>query len=144
MRLPLVPLFPDLGLLFLRLNAGGFMAWLHGWGKLEAYGERVHTFRSMLGMSPEVGYTLLVGAEFFCAIAIVIGLWTRLASIPLIIAMLVAAFIAHGDDPWSDKEPALMYGLMYLALFFAGAGRFSVDHWWGSRQGATATAAAEA
>jgi len=143
MRQPLVPLIPDLGLLILRLCAGGFMALFHGWGKFQAYGEKVHEFRSMLGMSPEVGYTLLVGAEFGCALLIVLGLCTRLAALPLIFAMLVAAFIAHGDDPMDKKELPLLYALQYAVLFFMGAGRFSVDHWWGTRQAATASTGAE-
>jgi len=131
-----LPHWPDLGLLLLRLNAGGFMAWLHGWGKVEAYSERVTSFKSFLGLPPPVEYTLLVGAEFFAAIAIVLGLFTRWAAIPLVIAMLVAGFIAHGADPWSKKELALMYCLQYVAIFCLGPGRWSLDAWWGARQGA--------
>ena len=36
-----------------------------------------------------------VFAEFFCAAFIILGLFTRLASIPLVIAMGVAVFFAH-------------------------------------------------
>lgn len=37
------------------------------------------------------------------------GLATRLATVPMMIIMLVAAFVAHADDPFGKKEPALLY-----------------------------------
>jgi putative oxidoreductase len=55
------------------------------------------------------------------------GLFTRLSVIPLIITMLVAAFVAHAGDPFSSKEPALLYLIPYLALLFSGPGKFSLD-----------------
>jgi putative oxidoreductase len=42
--------------------------------------------------------------------------------------MLVAAFIAHGDDPFGKKEMALLYIVVYVFLLFAGSGKFSVDY----------------
>ena len=38
-----------------------------------------------------------------------IGLGTRLASIPLMITMFVAAYISHVVDPFGRKEMALLY-----------------------------------
>ena len=117
----------NIGLLVLRIGAGGLMLTAHGWGKLMSYGERMDSFPDPLGVSSPVSLALVVGAEFFCAGAIVVGAFTRLACIPLIITMLVAAFIIHADDPWNKKEFALLYVVPYLGLFFTGGGSFSVD-----------------
>lgn len=70
---------------------------------------------------------LVVFAEMFCSLAIILGFAVRLAAIPLIITMLVAAFIIHGDDPWQKKEFALLYLTPFLVLVFSGAGRYSLD-----------------
>ncbi|MEP2770924.1 MAG: DoxX family protein [Fulvivirga sp.] len=66
-------------------------------------------------------------AEFICALLIMFGLFTRLASIPLIIAMAVAAFISHGGDPLANKEKALLYMAAFILLFYKGGGRYSLD-----------------
>ena len=73
-------------------------------------------------------------AEFLCALLVMAGLATRLAAIPLVVAMGVAAFVAHGADPWTmaaatngSKQPALMFLSVFLALVFTGAGGYSLD-----------------
>ena len=72
---------------------------------------------------------LAVLSEFVCALLIMAGAWTRLACIPFVVTMLVAAFVVHGDDPFKKQELALLYGAGALALGLIGAGRFSVDAW---------------
>ncbi len=84
-------------------------------------------FPSVFGMSPELSLGLTVFAEVFCSILIVAGLATRLATVPLLITMLVAATIIHAADPFAAKELALMYLLAYIVLLFAGSGKYSID-----------------
>jgi putative oxidoreductase len=57
----------------------------------------------------------------------VLGLFTRLAAIPLIIATVVMVFMAHKGDVFGDGETAAIYLSAYLVLFFVGPGRISVD-----------------
>ncbi len=120
-------MYRDTGLLLLRVAIGGMMAAAHGWGKLMSYGEKASGFPDPLGVSPEISMALAVGAEVFCSIALVLGLFTRLATIPLIITMLVAVFIIHGDDPWAKKEFAMLYLIPFICLLLTGPGRFSLD-----------------
>jgi len=116
-------------LLVLRVVFGGAMIYGHGWGKLTTYGERSASFPDPLGVGSPASLGLAVFAEAFCALAIVLGLLTRLAALPLIVTMLVAFFVVHGNDPFGDKELALVYLAAYLALFLRGAGAWSVDAW---------------
>jgi putative oxidoreductase len=117
----------NLGLLILRLSAGGFML-THGYPKLQRIISGEMRFGDPLGLGPEVSLVLAVFAEFFCAILVMLGLGTRLATIPLIVTMAVAAFIAHGADPFSRKEMALLYLVSFLVLLLTGGGKFSVDY----------------
>jgi putative oxidoreductase len=57
----------------------------------------------------------------------VVGLGTRFAAVPLLITMLIAAFVIHADDPWGKQEFALMYAIPYLTLIFTGGGRFALE-----------------
>jgi putative oxidoreductase len=117
----------SLGLLILRVGVGAIMATAHGWGKLTSYSERMSSFADPFGLGPAVTLTLVVFAEFFCSILVILGAFTRLAVIPLIITMATAAFIIHADDPFGRKELAFMFLTGFLALLFAGAGKYSID-----------------
>ncbi len=118
----------DLGLLVLRVMSGSMMLFAHGWGKIVSYPEKVSSWANPIGLGSEVTLTLAVFAEFFCSLAIIFGVGTRLAAIPLLCTMLVAALIVHADDPWQKQEFALLYATIFLGLIFTGAGRFSVDN----------------
>ncbi len=127
----------DVGLLVLRLGTGGFMLFAHGAKKLADYPELSERFSDPLGVGAPTSLALAIFAEFFCSLLVMAGAATRLAVVPLIITMLVAALIIHGDDPWSNKEFALLYALPFVTLGLTGAGRFSVDAWWQRRKGAS-------
>ncbi|WP_167616738.1 DoxX family protein [Maribellus sediminis] len=129
----LSPLATNVGLLLLRLSAGGFML-THGYPKLQRLLSGEMRFGDPLGLGPEVSLVLAVFAEFFCSILVMLGIGTRLAVIPLIVTMSVAAFIAHGDDPFGRKELALMYLVSYVVLLLNGSGKFSVDQLLGRRK----------
>lgn len=114
--------------LILRLSVAVLMI-THGLPKLNkllAGGEI--EFGDPIGLGAVLSLVLAVFAEFFCSIFIGIGFGTRLASIPLVITMAVAAFIVHFEDPIGDKEHALLYLVIYLTLMVVGSGKFSVDY----------------
>ncbi len=114
-------------LLIVRVGAGGLMLIQHGWGKLMAFGEKSSGFPDPLGVGNTTSMALAVGAEVFASILLILGLLTRLAAIPLLFTMFVAAVIIHAADPFQKKELAILYGLLFLALVVAGGGRFSLD-----------------
>lgn len=118
----------SLGLLLARLGAGGMMLFGHGWAKLAGFSDISSRFPDPLGLgSPAMSLGLAVFAEVFCAAAVAVGLATRLASATLAVTMLVAAFLVHSGDPFSDREPALLYALPFLVLVLTGPGKFSID-----------------
>lgn len=124
----------SIGLLILRLGVGGYMV-THGLGKLKMLlaGEGAK-MGDPIGMGPELSLMAVTGAEFFCALLVIVGFATRFAAAPVVFAMGVAAFVVHKSDPWTmaaggaNKEPALLFLIPFLALIFTGAGRFSIDH----------------
>ena len=74
-----------------------------------------------------VSFTLVVFAEFFCALFIIIGLFTRLAAIPLIINMTVALIKAHDWKVFGDGEMATLFLAAFLMLLLLGPVKVSVD-----------------
>lgn len=119
----------DFALLILRLVAGGFML-THGIGKFEKLfsGEPI-MFPDPIGIGATASLALVVFAEVFCSIFLIIGLATRLSAIPLIITMLVAAFIAHASDGFGKQELPLLYIVIYIVLVVSGSGKIAIDKW---------------
>lgn len=119
-------LFQDLGILVLRLVGGATMLLAHGWPKLAGFQERMNVFPDPLGIGSSLSLGLAIFAEVGCAILLILGVLTRLASIPLFITMAVAFFIVHADDPFGRKELAFVFLGIYASTFFLGGGQFSL------------------
>jgi len=118
----------DILILFLRITLAAFMI-THGLPKFQrllAGGEI--QFGDPIGLGPTFSLILTVFAEFFCSIFIALGLGTRLAAVPLIITMGVAAFIAHGADPFQRKELAMLYLIFFVVLLVIGSRKYSMDY----------------
>ena len=70
---------------------------------------------------------LTVFAETLCLVLTVIGFWTKLALIPLIITMAVGVFIVHINNGLETIELTLLYLLSYCALLLWENGQYSID-----------------
>ncbi|MEI9959169.1 MAG: DoxX family protein [Ferruginibacter sp.] len=116
-------------MLILRLGLGIMM--MHaGYQKLINFDKILHTppgFINFLGIGTTMSLALVVFAEFFCSLFLILGLFTRLAAIPLIITMCVALFKAHNAEIFGQGQTAALYLTGYLVLLFVGPGRVSVD-----------------
>ncbi len=119
---------PDLGLLLLRLTFGLLMAG-HGLGKVQDLIAGKTAFPDPLGIGPVPSLALAAFAEFFCALAVAVGFKTRWAAVPVVVTMLVAAFVFHASDGWEKQEFPLLYASAFLALVFTGGGKHSFDAW---------------
>lgn len=118
-------LLKDLGLALLRIGASAMMM-THGYGKLQMLINGAE-FGNPIGIGSTPSLFLATLAEFVCPILIIFGFKTRLAAIPTAFTMAVAAFIAHGADPFQKKEMALLYLMAFVVIALAGPGKFSVD-----------------
>ena len=113
-------------MLVLRLGVGILMM-SHGYDKLIHFGDMQHKFMNLFGIGSTLSLALLVFAEFFCSLFLILGLFTRLAVIPLIFATCIMIFKAHNGQVFGDGETAALYLTAYLVLLFVGPGRVSVD-----------------
>ncbi len=117
----------NLAKLILRIGFGGFML-THGIPKLmKLFAGGEIKFPDPLHLGSTTSLVLTVFAEVVCAVLIVVGFKTKWATWPLVITMLVAAFVVHGSDPWGKKEFALLYAVGFIAIGMLGAGKYSID-----------------
>ena len=118
----------DIGLLIARFGVAVLML-THGLPKLVMlFSGAAVTFPPVMGMSPELSLGLAVFAEVLCSLFLLAGFLTRLATIPLIVTMLIAALLIHAPDAFAVKEASIQYLLVYVVLLISGSGRYSVDN----------------
>jgi len=118
----------DIALLIFRVIFGFTMLPDHGWLKLLHYNElRQNFFYNFLGMGSFVSATLAVFAEFFCSIFIILGLFTRLSTIPLMILLFVAASVHDWGVFYNKDERIILFFFGYFLLFLLGPGKYSFD-----------------
>jgi putative oxidoreductase len=116
----------DLSLLLLRVLVAAFML-THGLPKFFKLMAGNLEFSDPLRIGEPATLILAVLAEVVCSTFIFIGLGTRLAAVPLIATMLVAAFVSNWNDPFGQKELPLLYLFIYTTLLILGSGKYSVD-----------------
>ncbi|MEO7046728.1 MAG: DoxX family protein [Ferruginibacter sp.] len=113
-------------MLVLRLTLG-IMIMHHGYEKLINFNQTAGFMPSLFGMSTTISAALAIFAEFFCGLFVVIGLFTRLATIPIIITLCVALFKVHSGHVFEEGERAVIYIGGFIVLLLVGAGRVSID-----------------
>ncbi|MDQ6902898.1 MAG: DoxX family protein [Bacteroidota bacterium] len=116
----------NFAMLVLRL-ALGVLILSHGYHKLIHFNTFSKTFLNFFGIGSTLSLTLDIFAEFFCSIFLILGLFTRLTVIPILIAMAVALFKAHHAEIFGVGERAAIYLACSIAILFCGPGRISVD-----------------
>lgn len=123
--------FHDTALLLMRLMLGVVFMY-HGAQKTFGLfgGPGISNFAGFLeGMGipyPTLSAILAACAEFFGGLAVLLGVGVRLAVLPMIFTMLVAAFKAHGNAfslQHGGMEYALTLAVMLTALGLMGGGR---------------------
>jgi putative oxidoreductase len=121
----------DVGKLVLRIVLG-LMILFHGVAKLTGGVGLVAGVLSKAGLPPSLGYLVFIG-EVLAPILLIVGAWTRLASLIVVVNMVVAVLLAHtgqiytlaGTGGWALELQA-MYLFGALAIAFLGAGRYSL------------------
>jgi putative oxidoreductase len=117
----------DSAVLFLRIFAGGMLLW-HGVMKIQNFEFMADSFPQVLWMSSAASLVMATLVEVGCSLFIIAGALTRFALLPAIFTMFIAAFFGHGDGAFG--ELAFVYMGIFIALFIAGPGLYSLDRLW--------------
>ena len=115
------------GMFVLRVGVGSLMMVQHGLDKLMHFAQKAPRFADPFHIGSTTSLALVVFAEFFCAAFIIMGLFTRLAAIPLVVAMGVALFYRHTGLFFGEGESAGLYPVCVLATLIMGPRKASLD-----------------
>ena len=117
--------YTDFALLLLRLGFGGLML-THGIPKIGML-SNPSDFGDPIGLGAMLTLILTLIGEVVAPVMIMVGFKTKLAAIPAMITMFVAAFIIHANDDIGTKEKALLYLIGFIVVFLAGPGKYAID-----------------
>ena len=121
----------DGGIALLRVGIGGIFV-AHGLQKLAVFGiSGLAGFMGQIGVPfPTLSAVAVTAAELGGGLALVAGLFTRWAALPIAFSMAVAALTVHlkaGFFLPDGVEYVLALFLASIALSLTGSGAFSVD-----------------
>ena len=116
----------NFGMLVLRVAAGLLLAH-HGYQKLIKFNVLRYKFMNFMHLGSTASLSLIIIAELICGILLILGLFTRLACIPIIIGMAVVVFVASNANIFAEGEKGMIYLAVTVAILFCGPGKISVD-----------------
>lgn len=125
-----IPLNPDLALLFLRVVLGCLMIY-HGWPKLTDVGGTIGGFTGMgIPLAP-VAAVYATFVETLGGLLMVLGAFSDVVGVLFAIDMLGAITLVHAKNGLAVNEGGFEFVLalmaMALTIAFVGPGRFSVS-----------------
>lgn len=115
----------NIAMLIVRIVFGLIMM-RHGWEKLSHFANKQEKFMNFMGMGPTVSLGLATFAEFFCSLLLILGLFTRLATIPLLVTVFVILNLHHWEF-FGEHELVPCLATVYLMLLLVGPGKYSLD-----------------
>ena len=120
-----------IALLLARL-AVGLVFMSTGWGKIHSVAKVTEFFASLHIPAPGFHAVVVGWSELLCGTALVIGLMTRLATIPLIVSMIVAILTAKRGDIHGFFDLVAFEEFTYLIILIViailGPGAIALDH----------------
>ncbi len=129
-RLSFLPHAQNLALLTLRVLVGASLFLRHGLEKVTGFSQMAQHFPNPLHIGAPASLAFALVSDALCSLLLVIGLATRWAALIIAINTGVAFTLVHKMHLSGEHngELAWLYLAASLTLFFAGAGKFSIDH----------------
>jgi putative oxidoreductase len=119
--------FGDIGLFILRAGVAAIFIFA-GLDKLLEINSTAAFLEGLNFPNPMAMAWLLAITEFFGGILILFGAYTKIPAGMLAIVMIVAIYTTKLDGNFADARLNIMLLSATLALFFTGAGDYSVDY----------------
>jgi putative oxidoreductase len=116
----------DLGLLFLRIGAGVLLLIVHGLPKVRHFTSEENAIEDPFHLGKQLSIWFAIFAEVACPVLVIVGLATRLASLPVMIISALAIARVHPEWTPQQAQFAWMLLIMFGTLVIAGAGHYSL------------------
>jgi putative oxidoreductase len=113
-----------LALLFMRVAAALLLLQVHGLPKLLHWQSELQHIDDPFGLGALPTLALAVFAEVLCPILLVLGVFARLACLPVIAVLLVALVFVHPQWTLEEGQFAWWMLILFAGLAIAGPGSY--------------------
>jgi putative oxidoreductase len=118
----------NVSLLVFRILLSVELMVVHGLKKISIGATEAEHVPNPLHFPDAFNQAFAITANLIFPVFIILGLFTRLAILPVIAVTLTGYFVVHWHDSLLQKDTPFMYSLSYLLLLVLGPGKYSVDY----------------
>lgn len=123
------PIWQSFAIAIVRTILGVFLVY-HGWEIFDK--AKMNEYLTWDAFKQSSGGTFLVysgkAAELIAGVLLIVGLYTRIASLLVIGVMLYISFALGNGIIWYNDQHPFMFALFGFLFFFIGPGTYSLDH----------------
>ncbi|GLK88589.1 DoxX family protein [Pseudomonas turukhanskensis] len=117
----------DWALLWLRVAGSLLLLQVHGLPKLLQFTEQLSLIEDPWHLGAKLTLSLAIFAEVLCPLPIMLGIFTRLACLPILAVLLVALVFVHPEWSLAEGQFAWLLALVFSTVFIAGPGRIALS-----------------
>jgi putative oxidoreductase len=117
----------NFALLVQRVVTGMLMLIGHGLPKISNFSDLSSSFYDPFHIGHRNSLVLVILAELFCSMLLVLGLFTRIAAFVIVLDLSIAVFIYHHGQPLKNVDLGAIYLTSIFTIMIIGPGRISVD-----------------
>ena len=116
-------------MLFFRIAVSLEMILVHGFKKLGFGVAAAEKVPNPLHLPESFNYAFAVSANIFFPLLVLIGLCTRLATLPTLAVTMTGYFVLHWNDAALVRDTPFIYSVIFLLILFMGPGKYSIDNY---------------
>ena len=123
-----LPVVFDCGMLLLRVAVSLEIAIVHGFKKIGVGVAQAENIPNPLHLPDAFNNVFAIAANIGFPFLVLIGLFTRLATLPTLAVTLTGYFVVHWNDSLLEKDTPFIYSLIFLMILILGPGKYSIDN----------------
>lgn len=114
------------GLLFLRVSAAVLLLQIHGLPKLLDWSVELQRIEDPFGLGATLTLGMAVFAEVVCPVLLILGVFARLACLPVLAVLGVALVVVHPEWTLGEAQFAWLFAVLYAGLAITGPGAWTI------------------
>lgn len=115
------------GLLFLRITLSLELIIVHGLKKLGIGVMEEEKIPNPFHLYERFNNDMALLANLVFPVLVLFGLFTRLATLPILVVTLTGYFIVHWKDSLLISDVPFMYSIAFISILIMGPGKYSLD-----------------
>ncbi len=117
------------GLLFFRVAIALELLIAHGLKKIGIGVTMAEIVPNPLGLPDFFNQAFAIVANVIMPLFIAVGLFTKVATLPILAITLSGYFMVHFNDPIAVKDVPFIYSICFLFITIVGPGKYSLDYY---------------